>query len=113
LPCIYLGPSDDHKGSRCFDPPSGRVLISRHVTFDENTFPFSTIQSPTVPTPLSTSTAPISRHVFVPVDPPAAAAKTPENPVAAAKTPQNPAAAAESAQTPAVAASPPAAAVSR
>jgi hypothetical protein len=40
LPCIYLGPSDDHKGSRCFDPSSGRVLISRHVTFDEHTSPF-------------------------------------------------------------------------
>jgi hypothetical protein len=51
LPCIYLGPSDDHKGSRCFDPSSGHVLISRHVTFDENTFPFSTVQSPTTHTP--------------------------------------------------------------
>ncbi|OMO89257.1 hypothetical protein CCACVL1_07965 [Corchorus capsularis] len=29
-----------HKGYRCLHPPSGRVYISRHVTFDEKVFPF-------------------------------------------------------------------------
>jgi histone deacetylase 1/2 len=96
LPCIYVGPSDDHKGSRCFDPSSGRVLISRHVTFDEHTFPFSTIQSPPNPNPISPSSAPLSRHLFVPTDtsvvdaePSAAAAPPPaESPRQPAVSPQ-------------------------
>src|SRR6185503_6133003 len=31
-----------HKGYRCFDLTSRRVLISRHVVFDESDFPYST-----------------------------------------------------------------------
>lgn len=39
--CIFLGYSDNHKGYRCFDPASNRVLISRHVIYYEHCFPFS------------------------------------------------------------------------
>jgi hypothetical protein len=35
------------KGYRCFDLISRRVLISRHVVFDESVFPFSTTTTPT------------------------------------------------------------------
>jgi len=35
----------DHKGYRCFDLTSRRVLISRHV-FDESDFPYSTSSTP-------------------------------------------------------------------
>ncbi|XP_020114487.1 uncharacterized protein LOC109728471 isoform X3 [Ananas comosus] len=41
LPCIFLGLSDKHKGFRCLYPSTGKVFISRHVTFVETVFPYS------------------------------------------------------------------------
>jgi hypothetical protein len=43
--CVFLGYSSLHKGYKCLDPDSGRVYISRDVTFDENIFPFSKLTS--------------------------------------------------------------------
>jgi hypothetical protein len=39
---VFLGYSPDHKGYRCFDLASDRVLISRHVVFDESDFHYTT-----------------------------------------------------------------------
>jgi hypothetical protein len=43
--CVFLGYSPDHKGYRCLDLTSHRVLISHHVVFDELDFPFFSFSS--------------------------------------------------------------------
>lgn len=40
LACVFLGYNEKYKGYRCYYPPTGRVFISRHVLFDESSFPF-------------------------------------------------------------------------
>jgi hypothetical protein len=51
--CIFLGYATNAKGYLCLDPKSNRLYTSRHVVFDENTFPFSNISS--ISTPSSSS----------------------------------------------------------
>ncbi|CAA7040242.1 unnamed protein product [Microthlaspi erraticum] len=55
LQCVFLGYSSQYKGYRCLYPPTGKVYISRHVIFDEESFPFKgqyrSLQ-PTYETPL-------------------------------------------------------------
>jgi hypothetical protein len=38
--CV-LGFPDNHKGYRCLDLSTNRIIISHHVIFDENQFPFA------------------------------------------------------------------------
>ena len=40
--CIFLGYPSSHKGYRCLNLETQRIIISRHVVFDETVFPFST-----------------------------------------------------------------------
>ena len=47
--CVFLGYSAHHKGYRCLDLSSNRVIISRHVTFDESAFPFAERGSSSTP----------------------------------------------------------------
>jgi hypothetical protein len=39
--CVFLGYSMIHKGYYCLNIKTNRLYISRHVIFDENSFPFS------------------------------------------------------------------------
>lgn len=41
LQCIFLGYHAQYKGYRCLYPPTGRIYISRHVSFDEESFLFA------------------------------------------------------------------------
>ncbi|CAA7014679.1 unnamed protein product [Microthlaspi erraticum] len=46
-PCVFLGYSLTQSPYLCLDPETERVYVSRHVQFDEITFPFRTNQSST------------------------------------------------------------------
>jgi hypothetical protein len=43
--CVFLAIVNLHKGFKCLDIPTGRIYISRDVTFDENVFPFSKLHN--------------------------------------------------------------------
>jgi hypothetical protein len=45
--CIFLGYSPDHKGYHYLDLVSHRIIISRHVVFDEDVFPLAGSSPPT------------------------------------------------------------------
>jgi hypothetical protein len=43
--CVFLRYSTDYKCYKCLDFQSNRIIISRHVVFDEFPFPFAEIST--------------------------------------------------------------------
>ena len=50
--CVFLGYPSSHKDYRCLDLSTRRIIISRHVVFDETCFPFSLYSSKSSPSDL-------------------------------------------------------------
>ncbi|PNX91538.1 disease resistance protein rga3-like [Trifolium pratense] len=44
-PCVFLGYPTNHRGYKCFDLSQRKIIISRHVIFDETKFPFAHMSS--------------------------------------------------------------------
>jgi hypothetical protein len=40
VPCVFLGYPSSHKGYRCLNLVTQKLIISRHIIFDETVFPF-------------------------------------------------------------------------
>jgi hypothetical protein len=95
ISCVFLGYSDKHKGFCCLDLLSGRIHISRHVTFVENIFPFSQRHTSSE-TDTSTTTSSPRQPTFNPlyITPNPTPPQSSPTPTAAAKTAANPAVAA-------------------
>uniref|UniRef100_A0A0A9BDA3 Uncharacterized protein n=1 Tax=Arundo donax TaxID=35708 RepID=A0A0A9BDA3_ARUDO len=66
VPCIFLGYPDNTKGYKCYNPATRRVLTSRHVVFDEMSFPFRQVMPPSASAPAA-SPAPQVELVPVPL----------------------------------------------
>jgi hypothetical protein len=45
--CVLLGYFSDHKGYHCLDLSTNHLIVSRHVVFDEDSFPLATSPNPT------------------------------------------------------------------
>ena len=44
-PCVFFRYLSHHRGYKCFDLSSRKIIISRHVLFDETQFPFAKIHT--------------------------------------------------------------------
>jgi hypothetical protein len=69
MPCVFLGPSNQHHAYQCYHIPTKKLYLSRHVVFHESIFPFtSTVCDSTNPSPPSSTNnknISISRHPHI------------------------------------------------
>lgn len=45
-PCVFLSFPSNHRGYKCYDLSSHKIIICRHVEFEESIFPFAKFHSP-------------------------------------------------------------------
>lgn len=45
-PCVFLGYPSNHRGYKCLELSSNKIIICRHVLFGETTFPYAKIHTP-------------------------------------------------------------------
>lgn len=45
-PCVFLGYPSKHRGYKCLDMTTNKIIICRHVLFDESTFPYAKLHTP-------------------------------------------------------------------
>jgi len=50
-PCIFIGYSTSQYAYQCFDPITHKIYTSRHVSFYDNKFPYTSLTSPKPPPP--------------------------------------------------------------
>ncbi|KAJ8772626.1 hypothetical protein K2173_027803 [Erythroxylum novogranatense] len=43
--CVFIGYSEKYKGYKCLNPKTKKIIISRHVKFDETVFPYKSASS--------------------------------------------------------------------
>ncbi|GKV02438.1 hypothetical protein SLEP1_g14874 [Rubroshorea leprosula] len=67
--CIFLGYPTHHKGYRCLDLATNKIILSRHVVFAENSFPYKSLPI-NYPNPTSSSNFRAPFHLFDAVLPP-------------------------------------------
>ncbi|GKC90331.1 ribonuclease H-like domain-containing protein [Tanacetum coccineum] len=65
-PAIFLGYPTNHRGYRCLDLNTDKIILSRHVTFDETVFPYGSMtpNEPPSYTFLDTSPNIIQQHIL-------------------------------------------------
>ncbi|GKB01676.1 ribonuclease H-like domain-containing protein [Tanacetum coccineum] len=57
-PSIFLGYPTNHRGYRCLDLNTNKIILSRHVTFDETIFPYGSMTPNTSPSYTFLDTSP-------------------------------------------------------
>jgi histone deacetylase 1/2 len=45
-PCVFLGYPSNHRGYKCLDLSSNKIILCRHVIFDETSFPYAKPHTP-------------------------------------------------------------------
>ena len=87
-PCIFLGFPAYHRGFRCLDLETNKIILSRHVTFDETQFPYRSMtpNAPPTYTFLDPAPSPLLNHGVFP--PPQTPNETP-TPLSTENTPDH------------------------
>ncbi|KAJ0855857.1 putative RNA-directed DNA polymerase [Helianthus annuus] len=48
MPCVFLGYPTNHRGYKCLDLETRKIIINRHVIFEETIFPFANNPKPSL-----------------------------------------------------------------